>query len=203
MRQSAPTRLCRQPRAASCPQPRTAPVRDPLAQSPCRRWATACAWEGASSPKRLSKCLLSTRTSERRAPLPRCLHGVSSFGGKTPVPYGRNRNSGHTRRLAWQRVPGREGQVRGPRRRFWAGADWAPADRASPTARPPRAALGQRAAPGTALWGPEALREPYLARAVPGGSMRLCHLEESVSSPGRMWPSRTRVTCCMSRQKME
>lgn len=33
--------------------------------------------------------------------------------------------------------------------------------------------------------------------------MRLCHLEESVSSPGRMWPSRTRVTCCMSRQKME
>lgn len=33
--------------------------------------------------------------------------------------------------------------------------------------------------------------------------MRLCHLEESVSRPGRMWPSRTRVTCCMSRQKME
>lgn len=33
--------------------------------------------------------------------------------------------------------------------------------------------------------------------------MRLFHLDESVSRPGRMWPSRTRVTCGMSRQKME
>lgn len=42
----------------------------------------------------------------------------------------------------------------------------------------------------------------YLARAFPGGSMRVCHLEESVSRLGRMWPSRVSVSCCMSRQKM-
>lgn len=42
----------------------------------------------------------------------------------------------------------------------------------------------------------------YLARAFPGGSMRVCHLEESVSRLGRMWPSSVSVSCCMSRQKM-
>lgn len=42
----------------------------------------------------------------------------------------------------------------------------------------------------------------YLASAFPGGSMRVCHLEESVSRLGRMWPSRVSVSCCMSRQKM-
>lgn len=42
----------------------------------------------------------------------------------------------------------------------------------------------------------------YLARAFPGGSARLCQWAESVSKSGSMVPSRVRVICWVSRQKM-
>lgn len=42
----------------------------------------------------------------------------------------------------------------------------------------------------------------YFARALPGGSTRLCQCAGSVRRRGRMCPSRVRVICCVSRQKI-
>jgi len=108
---------------------------------------------------------------------------------------------GHSRSLLDERQQGT-----GPRHQHIAPVSTVPGPERDPGGWDPHPAQSISPSPQT---GPAAPKETvpvglgsYLARAFPGGSMRVCHLEESVSRLGRMWPSRVSVSCCMSRQKM-
>lgn len=134
--------------------------------------------EGAASPLRGQRASKGRSQSPERAP-------GRDIAGPSSVRCSRERAPGHQRVCSCRHCAGARAGTR------WLGSPSHHRAPPIPTNQPPHPQGHGATGPGS-----------YLARAFPGGSMRVCHLEESVSRLGRMWPSRVSVSCCMSRQKM-